>query len=183
MSSNLDVAFRLPADEVIKSLGADVRRGLSDAEAQARLARDGPNELAAEPPVPGWRKFLAQFQDILVILLLIAAAVSAAVWFYERDSTVPYEALAIFAIVLLNAAIGFVQEERAEAAVAALRALSAEEASVIRGGERKRVAAAELVVGDTLLVEEGDTIPADARVVESTALQTSHAHGREFTSH
>jgi len=175
MSSTVDAAFRLSADEIIKSLGADVRLGLTDDEARARLARDGPNELAAEPPVPAWRKFLAQFQDILVILLLVAAAVSAGVWFYERDASLPYEALAIFAIVLLNAAIGFVQEERAEASVAALRALSAEDASVIRGGERKRVPATELVVGDTLLVEEGDTIPADARVVESTALQTSEA--------
>jgi Ca2+-transporting ATPase len=175
VSSTVDAAFRVPANEVVKSLGADIRRGLTDDEARARLAHNGPNELAAEPPVPAWRKFLAQFQDVLVILLLVAAAVSAAVWFYERDSSLPYEALAIFAIVLLNAAIGFVQEERAEAAVAALRALSAEDASVIRGGERKRVPAADLVVGDTLLVEEGDTIPADARVVESTALQASEA--------
>jgi Ca2+-transporting ATPase len=175
MSSNPDAAFRLSADDVVKSLGADVQHGLTDEEARARLARDGPNELAAAPPVPGWRKFLAQFQDILVILLLIATAVSAAVWFYERDSALPYEAIAIFAVVLLNAAIGFIQEERAEAAVAALRALSAEEASVIRGGERKRVPANEVVVGDTLLVEEGDTTPADARVVESTALQTAEA--------
>jgi len=75
MSSTVDAAFRLSADEVIKSLGADVRLGLTDDEARARLARDGPNELAAEPPVPAWRKFLAQFQDILVILLLVAAAV------------------------------------------------------------------------------------------------------------
>ena len=175
MSSPVDTAFRIPADDVVQSLGADIRRGLTDDEARARLARDGPNELASEPLVPAWRKFLAQFQDILVILLIVAAAVSAAVWFYERDSSLPYEALAIFAIVLLNATIGFIQEERAEAAVAALRALSAEDASVIRGGERKRVPAAELVVGDTLLVEEGDTIPADARVVESTALQASEA--------
>src|SRR4051812_30288106 len=175
MSSAPDAAFRLSTAEVLESLGGDRRHGLSDEEARARLARDGPNELAAAPRVPGWRKFLAQFQDILVILLLIATVVSAAVWFYERDSALPYEAIAIFAVVLLNAAIGFIQEERAEAAVAALRALSAEEASVIRGGERKRVPASEVVVGDTLLVEEGDTIPADARVVESTALQTAEA--------
>src|SRR5262245_47282995 len=100
MSSAPDAAFRLPTNEVAKSLGANVRHGLTDAEAAARLGRDGPNELAAEPPVPAWRKFLAQFQDVLVILLLIATAVSAAVWFYERDSALPYEAIAIFAVVL-----------------------------------------------------------------------------------
>ena len=175
MSPDVNAAFRHTAEEVAKTLGADVHRGLTDDEAQARLARDGPNELASEPPVPTWRKYLAQFQDVLVILLLIATAVSAAVWFYERDSALPYEAIAIFAVVLLNATMGFVQEARAEAAVAALRALSAEEATVIRGGERKRVPATQLVVGDTLLIEEGDTVPADARVVESTALQMAEA--------
>ena len=173
--ANLDAAYRLTADAVIKALGADVRRGLTDDEARARLARDGPNELAAEPPVPAWRRFLTQFKDILVVLLLIATAVSTAVWFYERDSALPYEAMAIFAVVMLNATMGFIQEARAEAAVAALRALSAAEASVIRGGERRRVPAAELVAGDTLLIEEGDTVPADARVVESIALQTAEA--------
>ena len=175
MSPDLNAAFRHTAEDVAKTLGADVHRGLTDDEARARFTRDGPNELAPEPPVPAWRKFLAQFQDVLVILLLIATAVSAAVWFYERDSALPYEAIAIFAVVLLNATMGFVQEARAEAAVAALRALSAEEATVIRDGERKRVPATHLVVGDTLLIEEGDTIPADARVVESTALQTAEA--------
>jgi Ca2+-transporting ATPase len=175
MSVNLPAPYRVAADEVAQSLGADARHGLTDDEASARLARDGPNELAAEPPVPGWRKFLAQFTDVLVVLLLLATAVSAAVWFYERDSALPYEAIAIFAVVLLNAIIGFIQEERAEAAVTALQALSAQEASVIRGGNRTRVPATEVVVGDTLLLEEGDTIAADARVVESTALQTSEA--------
>ncbi|HEU4522382.1 MAG TPA: cation-translocating P-type ATPase, partial [Thermoanaerobaculia bacterium] len=84
-------------------------------------------------------------------------------------------AIAIFAVVLLNATLGFVQEARAEAAVAALRAMSAADATVIRGGERRRVPAAELVPGDIVLLEEGDTIPADARVLESTALQTAEA--------
>src|SRR5262245_62839518 len=140
-------AYRDSAEAVAATLGTDVHRGLSDDEARARLARYGPNELAAEPPVPGWRRFLAQFQDVLVVLLLIATAISALVWVYERDTSLPYEAIAIFAIVLLNAAMGFVQESRAEAAVAALRALSAAEATIIRGGQRRRVPAAELVPG------------------------------------
>ena len=85
------------------------------------------------------------------------------------------EAIAILAVVLLNAAMGFVQESRAEAAVAALRAMSAADATVIRSGERRRVPAAGIVPGDVILVEEGDTIPADARLFESAALRTTEA--------
>jgi len=168
-------AYRETAESIAARLGTDVRRGLPTDEARARLERYGPNELATEPPVPAWRRLLAQFQDVLVVLLLIATAISALLWIYERDTNLPYEAIAIFAIVLLNAMLGYVQESRAEAAVAALRALSAAEAAVVRGGERRRVPAAELVPGDLILIEEGDTMPADARLVEATALQTAEA--------
>jgi Ca2+-transporting ATPase len=94
---------------------------LSREEAQARIAKCGRNELTAEKPVPAWRRFLAQFQDVLVILLIIAALISAGLWLLERDSALPYEALAILAVVLLNALMGFIQQSRAEQAVAALR--------------------------------------------------------------
>ena len=156
-------------------LQTDLRRGLSSDEASARLTREGANELAVKPPVPGWRRFLAQFQDVLVILLLVATAVSALLWIYQRDTALPYEAIAIFAVVLLNATMGYFQEARAEAAAAALRAMSAPDAAVVRDGRRQRVRTAAVVPGDVLLLEEGDTIPADARLVESVALQTSEA--------
>ncbi len=123
----------------------------------------------------GWRKFLAQFQDVLVILLLIATLISAALWLYERESALPSEAIAIFAVVLLNAIMGDIQQSRAEQAVAALRQISAAHANVIREGERRNIAAAEIVPGDIILIEEGDTIPADARLIQSTALQTAEA--------
>src|SRR5918992_191928 len=168
-------AYRQAVGEVLAALDTDARRGLSEDEARARLEEFGPNELAAEPAVPAWRRFLAQFTDVLVILLLIATAISAALWVYQRDAALPYEAIAIFAVVLLNAAIGYIQESRAETAVAGLRAMSADEAMVIRGGERQGVPAAELVPGDVVLIEEGDTIAADARLIESTALQTAEA--------
>jgi Ca2+-transporting ATPase len=154
--------YRRTAEEVVAELGSDARRGLSTEEARARLKRYGPNELEAEKPVPAWRRFLAQFRDTLVILLLIATAVSVGLWAYERDSALPYEGLAIFAIVLLNGVLGYVQESRAERAVAALREMSAAEASVVRNAGRRSILAAELVPGDVILVEEGDTIPADA---------------------
>ncbi|MFL5584242.1 MAG: cation-translocating P-type ATPase [Gemmatimonadaceae bacterium] len=168
-------AYRLTGEKLAAILRTDARRGLPDQEVAARLSRYGRNELAAEAPIPAWRRFLSQFKDVLVILLLVATAVSAVLWAYERDTALPYESIAIFAIVLLNAAMGFVQESRAEAAVTALRAMSASEAHVIRNAERRSVPAAELVPGDIVLVEQGDTIPADARVIESTALQTGEA--------
>ena len=109
---------------------------------------------------------------MLVLLLLVAALISAALWLYERDSALPYDAIAIFAIVLLNALMGYFQQSRAEQAVAALRQMSAMHTNVIRDGARLSIAATELVPGDIILIEEGDTIPADARVIQSIALQT-----------
>jgi len=168
-------AYQQPAEQVLAALAADARVGLSAAEARSRLAQYGKNELAAEQPVPAWHKFLAQFQDPLVILLLIATAISAALWTIERDAALPYEAIAILAVVTLNAIMGYVQRSRAEHALAALRQMSAAHANVIRDGARQSVAAVEIVPGDILLVEEGDTIPADARLLHSTALHTAEA--------
>src|SRR3954451_14278899 len=167
--------YQATADSVIAAFTTNVRRGLSEADAQRRLQRDGRNELTAEKPVPAWRKFLAQFTDALVILLLIATAISALLWVFERAEALPYEAIAILAVVLLNAVLGYVQEARAESAVAALRKMSAAHAHVLRDGERRSVPAAEIVPGDIILIEEGDTIPADGRVIRSTALQTAEA--------
>lgn len=126
--------YQQPVEDVLTAFNTDRRRGLSKTEVQSRLERYGRNELTAEVPVPVWRKFLAQFSDTLVILLLIATAVSAILWIVERESVLPYEAIAIFSVVLLNAILGYVQQSRAEAAVAALRAMSADFAAVIRDG-------------------------------------------------
>ncbi len=171
-----DIApYRQAVGEVLAALATDGRSGLGRAQAEDRLRRHGRNELTAEAPVPEWRKFLAQFTDVLVVLLLVAAAVSAGLWLYERDQALPYEAIAIFAIVLLNALLGYFQQARAEQAVAALRQMSAAHATVVRDGTRQSIPAAELVPGDVILVEEGDTIPADARVIRSAALQAAEA--------
>ena len=167
MPTDSPAAHHESVADTLARLQVDVRRGLSDTEARARLEKFGRNELKTQKPVPAWRKFVAQFTDVLVMLLIVAAAISAAIWWYEQDSALPYEALAIFAIVLLNAIMGFVQESRAEASLAKLRAMSAAEATVRRDGERRRVPATELVPGDIILIEEGDTIPADARLMSS----------------
>ncbi|HEY0868501.1 MAG TPA: cation-translocating P-type ATPase, partial [Fimbriimonas sp.] len=169
------VPYRMTVDDVLKAYETDGRQGLSETEARRRLEQFGPNELEADPPDPWWSRFLAQFRDVLVILLLVATVISFALWIYERNSELPYEALAIFSIVLLNAIIGYVQEARAAQAVAALRQMTSAHASVVRDGERKSIPASEVVPGDILQIEEGDTIPADARLIHTTALQTAEA--------
>ena len=175
LQSGLREAWRLDEDEVIDALASDAGAGLSAEEAQRRLDRFGPNRLTEARPVPAWRKFLHQFTDTLVLLLIAAAAISAAVWMIEGEGGLPYEALAILSIVILNAVMGFVQQARAEEALKALREMSAPQATVIRDGERQRLAAAHLVPGDVILVEEGDRIPADARLLQSVSLKTAEA--------
>ena len=113
------IAYSQRVEDVIAALGSDAQQGLTSEEAAARLAGVGRNELATEPPIPAWRRFLSQFQDVLVILLLIATAVSAGLWVYEREAALPYEAIAILAVVVLNATLGYIQESKAEAAVTA----------------------------------------------------------------
>lgn len=175
MDFDLSRAYQQPIEDVLAGLSTDGGRGLSSEDARSRLEQHGRNELASEPPIPAWRKFLHQFQDVLVILLLIATAISAGLWLYERDSPLPYEAIAIFTILLLNAIMGYVQTARAEEAINALREMTPSEASVLRDGQRHRVPAAELVPGDIVLIEEGDSIAADARLLESSALKTMEA--------
>ena len=147
--------YRQTTGDVLAALGRDARSGLSEGEAQQRLRRYGANQLTTEAPVSRWRKFLAQFADTFVILLMVATAVSAGLWLHERDTALPYEAIAILAIVLLNAVIGYIQQARAEHALAALRQLPAAQAKVIRDRARQAILAAELVPGDIILVEQG----------------------------
>ena len=119
-SVTLDNPHALSADAVLRRLATNPQQGLSAAEARVRLERHGANELPAAAPVPHWRRFLAQLESPLVLLLIAAAGVALLVWWYEGAHHAPYEALTILAIVLANAVLGFVQEERAGRAVAAL---------------------------------------------------------------
>lgn len=167
--------YKPSVDRVLLALDTTARCGLSCEEAVRRLSRFGRNELPAEVPRPAWLKFLDQFANVLVLLLIVAAAISAGLWFYEPHSAAPYEAIAILVIVVLNAVLGYVQEARAEKAVVALRRMAAAQANVIREGVRQSIAAAELVPGDIVLIEEGNTIPADARLIHATLLQVQEA--------
>ena len=165
----------MSAIEVMVKLGTDADKGLTSHDAAERLGRYGRNELAAAPPVPLWRSILAQFQDPLVILLLAAALVSAGMWLAEGDTSLPFEALAILVVVLLNALMSFVQQARAQQAVAALRRMSAAQANVIRDGGQRSVPTTDLVPGDILLIEEGSVVSADARLTACASLQMAEA--------
>lgn len=167
--------YRETAANVIQALRSDAARGLDAADAQARLQTFGKNELPHAPPVPAWRKLLAQFQNPLTLLLLAATVISFIAWLIERDEPIPYETFTILAIVVLNAALGYLQENRAEQAIAALQAMSAPTARVLRDGATQTIPTSEIVPGDILLIEEGDVFPADARVIESIALRTAEA--------
>jgi Ca2+-transporting ATPase len=160
---------------VLEELGSDPDRGLDDVEAQARLKRYGPNELRQEPPEPKWRRFLRQFIDPLVLLLLAATGISLVVWSVEGAEGVPFESIAIGAIVLLNAVLGYLEEGKAESAVAALKRMTTTTVSVIRSGRQRRIPSTEVVPGDIVLIEEGDAISADARLFDVTSLRVAEA--------
>ena len=167
----------LPAEAVVANLCSDAARGLDGAEAKRRLEQYGPNQLKSAPETPWWKRLLEQFENFLVIILLVAIVISVIEWLLQdpRESALPYEAIVITAIVVLNALLGFFQEARAERSVRALMALAAPESTVIRDGERQRVAAHEVVPGDIVLIEAGDKIPADGRIVEEANLRTDEA--------
>ena len=168
---------RQPANTVVAALASDGVRGLRDDEARRRLEQYGPNSLKSAPETPWWKRLLEQFENFLVIILLVAIVISVIEWVLQdpRETALPYEAIVILAIVILNAMLGFIQELRAEKSVRALMALAAPEATVIRDGERQRIATEDIVPGDIVLVEAGDKIPADARVIESANLQADEA--------
>ena len=165
----------IDALEVARRLGTDPERGLSQPEAARRLATAGPNEIRSAPPVPLWRKLLAQFQDPLIYLLLAAVVVSAAAWVAEGADGWPLDAVVILSIVLLNGVLGYVQQARAETAVAALQRMTARTAGVVRDGQPERVPAREIVPGDLLLLAEGDAVAADARLVSAATLKVAEA--------
>jgi magnesium-transporting ATPase (P-type) len=161
--------------DVARALGVDPATGLTSAEAGRRLKRDGPNELQPRPPVPLWRKVLAQFQDPLIYLLLFAVAISVAAWVAEGASGPPIDALVISAIIALNGILGFIQESNAETAVAALQSMTEVTSTVLREAELRTVPSRELVRGDIVVLSEGDAIGADARLLEAAALRVSEA--------
>lgn len=165
----------LPVDEVARGLQTPLDRGLSSEEARRRLQQYGPNELRERPRPTIWHMLLEQFSSFVVLILIAAAAISFIIGLQEYrthgDTTEFVEALAILAIVFLNAVLGVIQERRAEEAFAALRRLAAPEARVLRDGHRVTIPARELVPGDLVILEAGNFVPADVRLVESVNLK------------
>lgn len=165
----------LPAKTVAKELQTDLTAGLTSAEAATRLKFYGPNELRTTTEDPAWRRFLRQFADPLVYLLLVAIAISTAAWILEGAHGVPVDAIVILVIVLANAIIGFVQENKAAGAVAALASMTAARATVLRDGLLAEIPSADVVPGDVLVLAEGDAVAADARLFEAAALSVQEA--------
>ena len=154
----------MPTDKVLEALQTDPVKGLSSAEAAARLERYGPNALRERPRPTFWQRLLAQFQSFVIYILIFAAVLSAALGDWV-------EAAAIAAIVLLNAILGVVQEGKAEEALAALRKMAEPEATVLRDGHRETIPAEQIVPGDIIILETGDYVPADARLLEAMNLR------------
>jgi len=157
----------ITVDAALARVGAPPH-GLSSAEAADRLARHGPNRLGETARRGPLRRLAAQFNDVLIHVLLVAGVVTLAIG-HATDAAV------IFAVVVINAVIGFVQEGRAEDAMAAIRAMVSPRASVIRDGVRREVDAAELVPGDVVVIEAGDRVPADIRLLKARALTVEEA--------
>jgi len=170
-----DEACTLAVADLARRLASDPEKGLTAQEAARRLAAEGPNELRAVPPVAAWTRMLAQFRDPLVYLLLVAIAIALAAWLIEGRAGWPVDAIVIALIVAANAVIGYVQETKAERAVAALARMTAVTSAVVRDGRLLRVPSAELARGDLLVLKEGDAVGADARLAQSAALRAQEA--------
>ncbi len=156
-------------DDVVASLSTDVMTGLSSGEVAERLAAYGPNRLAESKRRPAFLRFLDQFRDLLIMILLVAAVVSFAV---SGELKTP---VVVLLVVFLNALIGFVQENRAEASLEALKKMLTASSRVRRDGDVMEVATDDLVPGDIVLVEAGDRIPADGRLVLAANLEIEEA--------
>ena len=161
-------AHALPAADVVVALQSDGTWGLSEAEAQRRLRTHGTNTLTNRGGKPGWLKFLLQFNNPLLITLLVVGAVKALLGH-------PRDALVIWSVTVINALIGFVQESKAENAIAALAQSVRTEVEVVRSGARQRLASEQLVPGDLVQLEAGARVPADLRVLEGRQLQTDES--------
>lgn len=161
-------------EAVLERLGTGVRAGLTQGEVLQRQQRYGRNELAHKKEDSLLVRFLAQFQDYMVIILLIAAAISFAVSLFNGEADF-FDPIIILAIVVLNAMIGVFQESKAQKALEALQKMSAPTVTVLRGGEKQTMNADELVIGDIIYLETGDLVPADARLIEAVSLTCDEA--------
>lgn len=161
-------------EETLENLSARPE-GLTESEAERRLSENGANKLAEVKKKPAVLKFLSQFIDPMIIVLLAAAVVSSVISIVQKEYTELIDASIILIIVIINAVIGFVQENKAENALEALRNKNKPYCKIMRGGERRSVLAEEIVVGDIVVLEAGDIVPADMRLISSSSLKIEEA--------
>ena len=165
-------------EQVISSL-ATGENGLSSSEAQSRLEKNGKNKLAEGKKESMLHRFLSQLAEPMTIILIVAAAISAGVEVYNAvangHSGFPSDVVIILAVVLINAILGVFQESKAEKAIEALQEIAAATSKVIRDGKLVIVKSEELVVGDIIVLEAGDAVPADARIIECASIKAEEA--------
>ena len=159
-------------DDVLRAVSA-TEEGLSAAEAEARLAKNGKNKLKAAKKDSLIKRFFMQMADPMILILLAAAAISAVTSVYEGEA--PTDVFIILFVVIVNAVLGVYQESKAEKAIEALQEMSAATSKVLRGGAVVQVKSEDLVVGDVVLLEAGDAVPADGRLLESASLKIEEA--------
>ena len=165
--------YNLSTDETVKKLETDLKNGLSDAEVTARREKYGTNELKAKRKKTLIEKFIAQFKDFMIIILIIAAIVSGIVGVQEGEGFT--DSIIILVVVVVNAIIGVAQENKAEKSLEALQKMSSHVAKVMRNGKLVVVQSAELVPGDIVILDTGDFIPADLRITEAVNLKSQEA--------
>ena len=162
------------AEDVLKEQSTSADAGLSTAEAQTRQAKFGPNKLKEEEKTPLWIRFFQQMADPMVIMLIVAAVISAVTGMIQGESEWA-DVVIIMAVVIINSALGVIQEAKSEEALAALQEMSAAQSKVIRDGKQISLHSSELVPGDIVLLEAGDAVPADCRVLESASMKIEEA--------
>ena len=165
--------YKLSVDETLNELNAE-SAGLSSERAAERLAQYGPNKLKEAEKSGFWKRFLTQLKDPMLLILLAAAGVSALTGAIAGESEWA-ETIIILAVVLLNAVLGVLQESKAEAAIEALQTMTAATCKVLRDGKMAVLHSDELVPGDVVLLEAGDAVPADGRIIESASLKIEEA--------
>lgn len=170
----MEKEYLASAEEVLEAQSTSADQGLTAAEAQKRLASVGPNKLDEEEKTPLWKRFFEQMADPMVIMLLVAAAISVITGFIQGEPEWA-DAAIILSVVILNSVLGVVQEAKSEQALEALQEMSAAQSKVIRDGKMSHMPSSELVPGDVVLLEAGDSVPADCRVLESASMKIEEA--------
>ena len=170
--------YSMDVNTVVEDLSSSVTNGLTTQQVEERQTRYGENKLKEKKKKSLIRKFFEQFKDVMILILIVAAIVSFVIACVEQNPREFFEPGLILLIVVLNAIMGVAQESKAEKALDALKNMSAPHARVIRNGEEKIINADKLVPGDIILLEAGDFVPADARLIKSTSLKSEESAQR-----